>query len=426
MRTKRIHIFIFILFACYTQNIFAYEIDTTNTRDVEKPVKKFSSLLLEVPQEIIRLPIRILKEITHGLVYTSTSTGLYQGMKNPSQYSKISPVLSYDNTRYGLQFGAGLKMYDNLIVSDELMLELLYSTNKYQSYTLRYRRYKNEKLNNFEVSSYYQKKTRERFYGLGNYSKKIYEANYTIEKFNINANFYYRRINNTTINFNIQYNRNNFYDGQDDNYERHLTNIINNQIYNINENFFLNNSFITFGMGVTLNTSTDDAQPSNGVLIKGDIKRFNTISPSSDFNYNKFTFELNKYFDLWRKRILIYRFKISHIDKSNNISLPISELNYLGSIDILRAYSEDRYIDNDLALVTLEYRYPIFDKIDAFIFFEQGRSFSNIFNEKFLVDWKYSTGFGMRIWNKNGVTFMPVIADGFETMKFYFELGANW
>jgi len=426
MNFKLIHVYIFVLITIFSINIFGYEVDTTKTRNVEKPTKKFDSYLLEIPQEIIRLPIRILKVITHGLVYTSTSTGLYESLKNPSPYSRISPIIRYDHTRYGLQFGSGFKMYNNFMTDDELMLELLYSTNKYHSYMLRYRKSKNEELNNFEISSYYQKKTRERFYGVGNYSKKINEANYTVEIINISADFYYREINNTTINLNIQYNKNNYYDGQDDNYERYLTDIIDNRIYNINENFFLNNLYIIFGMGVTLNTSNHSGQPSDGVLIKGDIKRFNAISPSSDLSFNKYTLELNKYIDLWKKRIITCRFKISHLDKSNDTKLPISLLNYLGGNDFLRAYSEDRYIDNDVALITVEYRYPIFDNIDAFIFFEQGRTFSDIFEEKFLVDWKYSTGFGMRIWNKNGVRFMPLIADGFETMKFYFVLGANW
>jgi hypothetical protein len=426
MKFKKIQAFIFIFITCFSINIFGYEVDTTQTRDIKKPTKKFSSYLLELPQEIIRIPIRILKEITHGIVYSSTSTGLYESLKNPSPYGKISPIIGYDPTRYGLQFGGGFKWYDSYMIDDEFMLELLYSTNKYHSYTLRYRSFKDEKLNNFEITSYYKKKTRERFYGLGNYSKKINEANFTDESIYFGINYNYRGIKNTLVNFNVSYNNNNYYNGQDDKFESDLVDITNNQVYNIDENFFLSNQYIVYGIGVTLKTSNHSGQPSDGVLIKGKIKRFNAIKSSSDLNFNKFTLELNKYFDLWRKRIFTLRFKISHIDKPDNINLPFSVLNYLGSIDILRAYSEDRYIDNDIALIAIEYRYPIFDNIDAFIFFEQGRTFSDIFDEKFLVDWKYSTGFGMRIWNKNGVRFMPLIADGFETMKFYFVLGANW
>jgi hypothetical protein len=403
-----------------------YDIDTTKTRDVEKSKKNLGSLLLDIPQEVVKLPIRILRGVSYGLVYTSTSTGIYDMLKNPSPYGRFSPILGYDGKRFGLKFGAAIKLYNNLKMNDQIMLELSYSTRRYQSFLLRYRSLKNKKLNNFEFVSYFKKRTRERFYGLGNNSRKINEANFKEEIISVNAAYYYRYSSKTSIAVNFGFDKNNYFDGKDYEYEQNLNSIINNQIYNIDENFFVNNQFVKFGVDFVFNSTDSDAQPSNGVLIKSGFYRFQGVNLTDNLNFNKYFLEISKYYNLWRKRIITTRLILSRVNADENINLPISTLNRLGGIDVLRGYSKDRFLDNDIALFTIEYRYPIFDNVDAFIFLEEGRTFSNIIDEKFLSDWKYSTGFGLRIWKADGVQLMPVIADGDENMKFHFVMEANW
>ena len=92
----------------------------------------------------------------------------------------------------------------------------------------------------------------------------------------------------------------------------------------------------------------------------------------------------------------------------------------------MRSYSRGRFIDNDLALVSAEYRYPIFDVADAFLFWEEGRVFRSVSQERVLNGWKHSAGFGIRVWNPDGVLAVVQFALGDEETRFYFELGATW
>lgn len=92
----------------------------------------------------------------------------------------------------------------------------------------------------------------------------------------------------------------------------------------------------------------------------------------------------------------------------------------------MRGYDRGRFINNDLAMATLEYRYPIFDMTDAFLFYERGRVFEKITNDGFFKNWKYSAGFGIRVWTPKNIVAITQIAFSDESFRFYFELGAHW
>ena len=69
---------------------------------------------------------------------------------------------------------------------------------------------------------------------------------------------------------------------------------------------------------------------------------------------------------------------------------------------MLSGYRPVRFRDNDLMLASLEYRSPIHGLASFILFVEEGRVFSEIFDEFDLDDWKYSFGGGVRLFGRDG------------------------
>jgi hypothetical protein len=77
-------------------------------------------------------------------------------------------------------------------------------------------------------------------------------------------------------------------------------------------------------------------------------------------------------------------------------------------------------------MATAEYRYPIWQMIDAFVFAEAGRVFSSLTEEFTLRDWSESFGTGLRVWREDEIVFSAQVAYSDESWRVYFELGGDW
>lgn len=124
--------------------------------------------------------------------------------------------------------------------------------------------------------------------------------------------------------------------------------------------------------------------------------------------------------------MLAFRLLVETIDPTgNSVDTPFYLRSSLGGNDDLRGYQTRRFVDNDLALVSVEYRYPILDHVDAFIFLDEGRVFGSITDDFSFRDWRYSTGVGFRVYNVSGLILSTLTAFGDEGTRFYFQLSEN-
>jgi len=112
----------------------------------------------------------------------------------------------------------------------------------------------------------------------------------------------------------------------------------------------------------------------------------------ADYRYSRYRLEINQYHQLFSpSHILAARIWGQHIDGV----APYYEQSIIGGSDTARGYKAHRFIDNDMLLASLEYRFKIYKNIGSVLFIDGGRVSSNLTKE-ILTDWKTNWGWGLR------------------------------
>jgi outer membrane protein assembly factor BamA len=138
--------------------------------------------------------------------------------------------------------------------------------------------------------------------------------------------------------------------------------------------------------------------------------------------------DLRHYLNVWRKRIFATRFYLHRIDADdgNPTALPVNLLSRLGGPAGLRGYTVGRYMDNDMVLASIEWRFPVWKVIDGFAFLDEGRVFDDIADARVFKGWIYSAGMGLRVWNKDAVSLATTIGFGDEGVQFQLGADVTW
>lgn len=106
-------------------------------------------------------------------------------------------------------------------------------------------------------------------------------------------------------------------------------------------------------------------------------------------------------------------------------SVPFYELSVLGDADNLRGYEQDRFRNLGSLLLTLEYRYPIWDTWDAVIFTDQGQVFRH-YSQVSLDRFNGSVGTGLRFMTQSDFLFRVEIAFSREGARSLLEFNMNF
>jgi outer membrane protein assembly factor BamA len=101
-----------------------------------------------------------------------------------------------------------------------------------------------------------------------------------------------------------------------------------------------------------------------------------------------------------RRLALRLRYEKTHPHQDDLV--PFYELSTLGGPDDLRGYDNDRFRDEGYLLATVEYRYPVFDILDAVVFYDTGQVFQR-YNEIDPADFHHDVGAGLRVYGRGGV-----------------------
>ncbi len=117
----------------------------------------------------------------------------------------------------------------------------------------------------------------------------------------------------------------------------------------------------------------------------------------ADYRFSRYRLEINKYQPLFSGfHILAARIWGQHIDGT----APYYEQSIIGGSNTARGYKADRFIDSDMLLSSLEYRFKIYKNYGGVLFIDGGRVFSNLTKE-ILTDWKINWGWGLRYYLTN-------------------------
>ncbi|MDX5419000.1 MAG: outer membrane protein assembly factor [Hymenobacteraceae bacterium] len=130
--------------------------------------------------------------------------------------------------------------------------------------------------------------------------------------------------------------------------------------------------------------------PSKGFYLEISGYHFGSIF-TSDFTYNNFNLEFNRYYGLGSDRVLATNTML----KLNNGDVPVQRLATAGGDKILRGYARNRFHDDNFVGSQVEYRFPLFWRLGMATFAGIGDVFDKPSDMSFSTI-KYSVGTGLR------------------------------
>ena len=137
-----------------------------------------------------------------------------------------------------------------------------------------------------------------------------------------------------------------------------------------------------------------------------------------DFDYSKYTFEDRHYFKVGRNHVIATRGSIGLADGS----LPESALFSVGGQSTLRGYEDQQFEGKYMLSGTVEYRFPVANKVQAAVFTDFGGAWENKFD---FSDMHASVGVGVQVETPIG----PIRLDygrGEDGGKTHFTFGGNF
>ncbi|WP_177503782.1 BamA/OMP85 family outer membrane protein [Anaerosinus sp.] len=137
-----------------------------------------------------------------------------------------------------------------------------------------------------------------------------------------------------------------------------------------------------------------------------------------DFDYNKYTFEDRHYFKVGRNHVIATRGTIGLADGS----MPESALFSVGGQSTLRGYEDRQFEGKYMLLGSVEYRFPVVNKIQAAVFTDFGGAWENKYD---FSDMHASVGVGIQVETPIG----PIRLDygrGEDGGKTHFTFGGNF
>ena len=138
-----------------------------------------------------------------------------------------------------------------------------------------------------------------------------------------------------------------------------------------------------------------------------------------DFDFNKYTLEGRKYFKVGLNHVIATRLTVGyadgHISESNRYEV--------GGADTLRGYEDEQFKGNKMLAGSVEYRFPVINKIQGVVFTDFGNAWNDS-GYKF-NDIKTSVGVGIRMSTPIGPVRID-FAKGDEGARTHFSFGGQF
>ncbi len=402
--------------------------DTTRVREVQPVKKNLGEKLIDVPGELLKLPIYTLEFITKTVVLTPPMTKVFSLLQKHEKKSTYVPVVGY-STRAGVKLGFGINFLNRETSGSRLKLKSYYSTNRYQLYRLRFTspQFFSSRIG-LKVSALYRKETRQSFYGFGMNTFEGAEVNLSRENSILEMQLPVQIDKALSVSMYARSQITNVFDGSDPDLEGRLIAISNDPSLGVTPGRLEGLRHMDIGVALELDGRNNTGRPTSGSHLLGNYEHIFGVGRSDGRDFDAFNIDLRHYIHIWRKRVLALRTSFSRIaaTSSNPRAIPYYLANRLGGIETLRGYTSGRFVGNDAAYVSLEYRYPIYNNVAAFLFWDEGRVYDDVIKEVVFKNWRKSLGVGIRVFNNKRALAEIQIARSDESVRFYFDLGATW
>lgn len=405
---------------------FAQSLENDKVPEEQRPIEEreatdsFIENVAEVPGEIVTLPLKVL---FHGIRLTARWID-FQGV-----YLRATDLLtSEDGTRkvrpiFAPSGGGGVTFIQENFVRAGMVL------NAHGSFGIRSRRLLYGKLSDarllapawgLQLMAAHQRRPDEDFFGVGNDSPPSNETNYLQQETHFEIAVISAPVQAGQFSFGLAYSDVDIGDGREPGRPSTTKFFSDEEVPGLEgaEMWSLLFKFYHDSRNAT-GHPTEGGEAFFSVEFARELNRH-------DFGYRKYTLDLRRYVELFYQRVLAVRLRTEVRDKMSGRAIPFDRLSGLGGTDNLRGYRPFRFVDEDLMLLSAEYRFPVHAHATVYGFFEEGRVFNNIFDEFSVHDFKYAAGGGLRLTAKNRqlvATFE--MAKSKEQMRFVFGLNTD-
>ena len=404
--------------------LFGYEIDTTRVRTRPQIKPATEDYIFAVPSFALKLPFKTLEYMTNFTVNKIILSDLGRMIflfRDVDRIWSLYPILGYSSNQ-GFKGGIAFTSRDVFTKGERFKLKASYSTHDYQTYQFTYDF--PGKLGIFRdafLKASYRKKPWESFYGLGNNPDNGYEANVNTETTFFEFGWSHRLNHSVSLNFDQRYSIVNIYDGKDPDLVGSLDQI--KADYNLSDERFAPVRLFTSAFGVAHDWRDNIGKPTSGGFELVELSYNHGIDRSDDLEFFTVRADLRQYLNIFRGRTLSFRLAGEAINNNGEAhKLPYYLLPSLGGEYSLRGYHSNRFLDNSFTLASVEYRFPMLTLVDGVVFFEEGRVFEAISEQFTFKDWHYSAGFGVKVWNPEGIVLNALVAFSKEGSEFHIQL----
>ena len=145
-------------------------------------------------------------------------------------------------------------------------------------------------------------------------------------------------------------------------------------------------------------------------------------SGGDQFGFWKATLDFSRQFHLFYNRTLIFRVAGEITEPFSDRDIPFYYLSELGRKETIRGFQRGRFRDLDMLFGSAEYRYPIWQIMDAFLFVDAGQVAHDIFNDFSISDLQVGYGVGIQIWGREGVISSLAVGKSKDGFRVYFGL----
>ena len=173
------------------------------------------------------------------------------------------------------------------------------------------------------------------------------------------------------------------------------------------------------GLTASYDTRDDIFYPSKGIFINL-TSEVSTSILGSEFKYSQVQLDISKYTEIWKNHIIV-------ANLFSGITLgeaPFFNYYYLASGKRSRGFADRRFIDKNIALAQLEYRYPIYKRFSGVAFGSAGTvspSFNELSNESIRLAYGLGLRFQLSKHQKSNIRLD--LANSFEGFQFYLTIG---
>lgn len=192
-------------------------------------------------------------------------------------------------------------------------------------------------------------------------------------------------------------------------------------------NFLSTYALLSTGVNLTINNARGVPRINRGSRFITDLQWSRSLT-NDRFHYINYGAEWNQFIPipfLPDNRRLAFKGELQKAESLGDKEIPFFETPSLGSSGDLRGFSTNRYRDTGSLLITLEYRYPLWDFSDVVFFVDEGQIF-NRYSDIGINDFHTSYGFGFHLISTKGFAFRSEFAFSRETSRFILLISPNF